>query len=368
VDAKTRESYEANAETWTKLRTPKRWLPHLGRFAAGLPAGSRVADLGSGPGWYSAEFARLGHRPLACDFSAGMLRQAGDRAPGVPRLRADLARLPLARASLDAAWAIKCYQHLPLSQLYAGLADLHGVLRPDAPLALTLPNPAAIDEPPPEGVEELEFLDFKHGHRLFTAFSDARAHTLLEGAGFGEIELVSRPDRYWTWITAQRRHTLPDYVAPELRVLLCGLNPSPWSADTGIPFGRPGNRLWPAGLAAGLVEADRDPWHALERGVGFTDLAKRTTRAAAELERAELAAGVERVRSLVDRLAPGVVCFVGLEGWRRAIDRKATAGPVPEGFADRPAYLMPSTSGRNAHDTVESLAQHLRGALALSAR
>ena len=44
-----------------------------------------------------------------------------------------------------------------------------------------------------------------------------------------------------------------------MRLLVCGLNPSVFSADVGIGFARNGNRYWPAALAAGIVTVDRDP-------------------------------------------------------------------------------------------------------------
>ena len=36
---------------------------------------------------------------------------------------------------------------------------------------------------------------------------------------------------------------------------MCGLNPSLYAADAGVGFARPGNRFWPAALAAGIVDA-----------------------------------------------------------------------------------------------------------------
>ena len=53
-----------------------------------------------------------------------------------------------------------------------------------------------------------------------------------------------------SWIRAERADTLPDYVRPGLDVLICGLNPSLRSAETGVPYGRPGNRFWPAAVRA----------------------------------------------------------------------------------------------------------------------
>lgn len=60
---------------------------------------------------------------------------------------------------------------------------------------------------------------------------------------------------------------------------------------------------------------------------------------------------------------PQAICFVGLDGWRRVRDRHAVAGWVTGGFGGRPAYLMPSTSGLNAHCNLADLTAHLRRAL-----
>jgi len=186
-------------------------------------------------------------------------------------------------------------------------------------------------------------------------------HDVLVGAGFAIEDLT--PDPLGTEFAAglTRQWTLPDTVATHMRVLVCGLNPSPAAADSGVGFARPGNRFWPAAQAAGLVTVDRDPRHALtQHGVGMTDLVKRTTRRADELDRDEYVEGTERVRRLVERLRPEVVCFVGLSGWRAAIDRRAVAGWQTSTFGDRPTYVMPSTSGLNAHETVQTLTAHLR--------
>lgn len=176
---------------------------------------------------------------------------------------------------------------------------------------------------------------------------------LVEGAGFELVRLRAGV------VTATRLWTLPDYVAPDLQLLICGLNPSPSSADSGVGFHRPGNRFWPAAVKAGVATVDRDPVHALRNhGMGMTDIVKRTTRRADELDRCEYEAGLQRVERLVERIRPKVICMVGLAGWRAAVDRKAQRGWQPDGLGGVPVYLMPSTSGLNAHDTVDTLAQH----------
>jgi TDG/mug DNA glycosylase family protein len=142
--------------------------------------------------------------------------------------------------------------------------------------------------------------------------------------------------------------------------LICGLNPSLHAADMGVGFGRPGNRFWPAALAAGLVSVDRDPTHALEHhGIGMTDLVKRATRRADELDRVDYQEGVARLGRLCGELVPAAVCMVGLAGWRAAVDRTAVAGWQPTDLGGRPVYVMPSTSGLNAHSRLDDLTEHL---------
>ncbi len=191
---------------------------------------------------------------------------------------------------------------------------------------------------------------------------DATLHDLFVGAGFTDLRFTGNRPRF---VDAVRARTLPDTVGPGMRLLVCGLNPSLHAADAGVGFFTPGNRFWPAALAAGLASTDRDPWRALrEHGMGMTDLVKRATRRADELDPAEYRAGWARVDRLCDRLRPGAVCMVGLTGWRTAVDRKAVAGWQPHRLGGRPVYVMPSTSGLNAHSRPADLLEHLRTVLA----
>jgi len=221
--------------------------------------------------------------------------------------------------------------------LAAALADLHRRSQPNDVVGVALTVDPAIE------------LDQIHDLAIGAGFSFVGGDP---GAPVSAGQMEIRLRREWS---------LADSVSNEMRVLVCGLNPSPASADAGVSFARPGNRFWPAALDAGLVTSDREPVRALaEDGVGFTDLVKRTTRTAAELTSDEYRSGTERVRRLVTWLQPDAVCFVGLSGWRAAVDPSATAGWQSPDFGDRPTYLMPSTSGLNAHETRESLAVHFR--------
>ncbi|HLT68962.1 MAG TPA: mismatch-specific DNA-glycosylase [Acidimicrobiales bacterium] len=168
-------------------------------------------------------------------------------------------------------------------------------------------------------------------------------------------------------VRARRARSLPDTVGPGMRLLVCGLNPSLYAADAGVGFARPGNRFWPAALAAGIVTVDRSPDRALrDHGVGMTDLVKRATVAAAELTADEYRAGLARIERLVRWLRPGALCVVGLAGWRAAADRRARPGVQPGGLGGVPVYVMPSTSGLNARTSLGELTDHLRAAARLA--
>src|SRR5437588_2108104 len=85
---------------------------------------------------------------------------------------------------------------------------------------------------------------------------------------------------------------LPDLLAPSLRVLFCGINPSLYSAAVGHHFARPGNRFYPALFAAGLTERLYSPFEdreLLRLGYGLTNLVGRATARAEELSAEELA-------------------------------------------------------------------------------
>lgn len=188
---------------------------------------------------------------------------------------------------------------------------------------------------------------------------------LLVGAGFVATRRTGRGSSLE--VEAYRERTLPDFVGGGMRLLVCGLNPSLVATDAGFGYAGATNRFWPAAVAAGIVTVPRDPLTSLAVDrVGMTDLVKRASARADVLSPAEYRAGTERVRRLVAWLAPRAVVFVGLAGWRAAVDRRAVPGVQPGGFGGARAYVMPSTSGLNARSTPAELADHLRAALDLA--
>src|SRR6059058_5451419 len=140
--------------------------------------------------------------------------------------------------------------------------------------------------------------------------------------------------------------TLPDVIAPNLRVLFCGINPGLYTAAVGHHFARPGNRFWPALYAAGFTPrrfAPAEERDLLALGYGITNLVARATAAADELADDEIRTGAKAVGRKVRRYKPRVLAVTGVGAYRVAFGRKdARIGPQPETIGDTRLWVMPN--------------------------
>jgi TDG/mug DNA glycosylase family protein len=168
-----------------------------------------------------------------------------------------------------------------------------------------------------------------------------------------------KPDRQE--LAAARAKTVPDVVAPGLRVLFCGINPGLYSAAIGHHFGRPGNRFWPTLHAAGFTGRLLTPYEdgeLLRYGCGVTNLVQRATATADELARDEFVAGARRLEELAAVCKPGIVAVLGVGAYRQAFGRpKAQVGPQAEMLAQSALWILPNPSGLNAHYQLDDLAK-----------
>jgi double-stranded uracil-DNA glycosylase len=363
MDRRTVDIYERSAAEYGERRRAY-GADRAVTFAGRLPVGGVRLDLGAGPGLY---VPHLGAPLIAADPAVAMVAEARRRHPGTPGVVCEAAALPLRPGALAGVWASKSLQHVPRVELPLVLAGLHRAIAVGGLLDVTVFRGDG---------EERSGADDDFPGRHFTWWQPDQLADVLVGAGFtmdepdeGVAVHGERDAHPRLTARATRARTLPDTVGPGLRLLVCGLNPSVYAADAGIGFARPGNRFWPAALAAGIASVDRSPDRALaDHGVGMTDLVKRATPRADALTTDEYRAGLERVARLAAWLRPGAVCFVGRVGWRPAVDRGATAGVQPGHLGGVPVYVMPSTSGLNARVPLTELADHLRSAMALADR
>ena len=173
-------------------------------------------------------------------------------------------------------------------------------------------------------------------------------------------------------LEAFRDQTVPDLIGPGLRLLFVGINPGLWTAAANTHFAHPGNRFYPALHEAGITAyrlevsngmAASDRHHLLERGIGITNLVRRATARADELERAELVAGARRLETTVGEWKPNAVAVVGIGAYRVAFSNpKAVAGRQPDLLGGAHVFVLGNPSGLNAHETVATLAGSFRAA------
>ena len=165
-------------------------------------------------------------------------------------------------------------------------------------------------------------------------------------------------------ILASAGKTVPDLIAPDLRVLFCGINPGLYSGATGHHFARPGNRFWPALYAAGFTERLLSPFEEhelLKNGYGVTNIVERATAAAAELSDEELVRGGQRLVKKLKRYRPKCLALLGISAYRAAFKLpKASLGRQSELVCESIVWVLPNPSGLNAHYQPKDLARLFR--------
>ena len=102
--------------------------------AAGVDAGTRVLDVGTGPGFVALAAAARGAVVTGVDQSSAMVALA--REAGVDALAASVERLPFRHEAHDAVVGGYLLNHLPRPE--AAVRELARVLRPGGRLALTV--------------------------------------------------------------------------------------------------------------------------------------------------------------------------------------------------------------------------------------
>jgi TDG/mug DNA glycosylase family protein len=165
-------------------------------------------------------------------------------------------------------------------------------------------------------------------------------------------------------IAAARGRSIPDLVAPGLRVLFAGINPSLYSAATGYHFARPGNRFWPAlhqsGFTSRQLRPEEQP-QLLGLGLGITNVVAQATARADELSATELRAGGQALAELAGSLGVSFLAILGVTAYRTAFGvPKAVVGSQEGRLGGARVWILPNPSGLNASWPMPRLAEAFR--------
>ena len=354
MDRATVDIYEERGDEWAAHHPPVQ-RAHARAFARRVPGGRCASTWDAGPvatPRTSALRSSASTRPGRCST------RVPGRGPGALLVQGDLEALPFGSHTLHGGWAHMSYLHVPSVRLPVALADLHRALVVGAPVEIQVLagdyEGDALRRRSPRG-PVLRVVDAASGwltsssERASTSGPSRSTATSSAPAPCGPARCPTSSGR---GCASSSSVSTPACTPPTSASAM----PGPATAS--------GRRRVPAGL----VTRDRDPSHALRgprRGHDRPRQAGHVERVG-PAPRASTAPGMARVERLVRWLEPAAVCFVGLTGWRLAVDRHAAAGPQPTRIGGRPVYVMPSTSGANAHARLDALAEHLRAALLLA--
>ena len=175
-----------------------------------------------------------------------------------------------------------------------------------------------------------------------------------------DVPAHRRPSR--AEVAAAKGKTLPDIIAPDLKVLLCGINPGLYTAAIGHHFGRPGNRFWPALYASGFTDRLLTPYEERELLTCFElwhhQPRRPRQRSRRRSDRGRTAQGARVLERKVARYRPKFVAFLGITAYRTAFERpRAVLGLQAEMLAEAKIWVLPSPSGLNAHHSAADLAR-----------
>jgi SAM-dependent methyltransferase len=134
-----RDYYE---QLWDRLPaelTPPDWELRRDFLLAGLGAGDRVLDLGSGAGDFTAEIARAGAIPVGIEVADAAIARASSRHPGVDfRLAPIDGPLPAGDGEFEVVWSSEVIEHVADTARW--LSEVRRVLAPGGRLLLTTPS------------------------------------------------------------------------------------------------------------------------------------------------------------------------------------------------------------------------------------
>jgi TDG/mug DNA glycosylase family protein len=150
--------------------------------------------------------------------------------------------------------------------------------------------------------------------------------------------------------------SLPDHLAPDLRILFVGINPGLRSAAVGHHYAGHSNRFWKLLYDAALVPEPltyHDDERLLEWGLGLTNLVARPTAGVESLTAKDYATGRLALMETIRRCRPRVVALLGITLYPALFPfepRQAGRKPGLQSVRlyDSSIVLLPNPSGRNA--------------------
>lgn len=199
----TLKYYDDNAESFVSTTANVEFGHLQERFAAMLPAGGRILDLGCGSGRDSLAFKNAGFQVDAMDGSKAMV-EAASKLTGLPVVHALFDEFE-PEGSYDGIWACSSLLHVPLEQLKGLLEKYAAALKPNGVFYLSF---------------KLGNFEGERNGRWFTDLDESAFRQLIDGVPGLHVEAIDitgdvRPGREQEkWLNAWCVRVAPE-VAPK---------------------------------------------------------------------------------------------------------------------------------------------------------
>jgi TDG/mug DNA glycosylase family protein len=164
------------------------------------------------------------------------------------------------------------------------------------------------------------------------------------------------------------RSELPDYLAPNLKILFVGINPGLRSAALGHHYAGSSNRFWRLLYEANLVHEQlsyRDDVRLPEWGIGLTNLVPRATAGVDSLTSDDYSAGRLALMRKVKRYRPRLIALLGITLYPVIFPLEPkrpsrSPGLQPVTLHESSVMLLPNPSGRNASYSYQAMLSAFR--------
>jgi double-stranded uracil-DNA glycosylase len=151
----------------------------------------------------------------------------------------------------------------------------------------------------------------------------------------------------------------PDILAPNLRVVFCGINPATTAAIAGHNFSSASNRFWSVLHRSGFTDvrlAAHEERRLLDYGCGITAVVRRPTARAQEVSVKEFREARPNFEAKMVHFAPRSIAFLG----KRAISAMMGEPEIAWGrqsvrIGESIVWVLPNPSGLNRAFTLEAL-------------
>jgi TDG/mug DNA glycosylase family protein len=152
---------------------------------------------------------------------------------------------------------------------------------------------------------------------------------------------------------------LPDILAPDLRVVFCGINPGLTSAMLGHHFANRSNRFWKTIHLAGFTPEEIAPENSesiLTYHCGLTTAVARPTSSANELSQDDFERAALGLTAKITQYSPRYVAFLGKAAFAAIFARKLVEwGQQDVLIGGSKTWVLPNPSGLNRAFTLDQL-------------